>query len=339
MTMYSTRKELYKQLEEARSSKLLVFVTGDRQGLETQIAPDCLDLFSHHLDSFVDSNGGMPNKISLWLYSRGGITLTGWGIANLLKQFCRELEVIVFSKAHSTATLMCLGAEKIIMTKQATLGPIDPSINSPLNPQMPGAPVKTRVPVSVENVAGYIELAKKECGLKDTQSLAQIFLKLSENVHPLALGEVFRARGQIQMLADRLLSSNRSVSISKSKKKKLINILCREAGSHDFTISRREARGLGLIVETPTMEFYGLLKKIHDDISKELDLSSAFQTETYLGTTQNKTYSFKRCLLESISGSSHKFFTEGELKRVNLPQGGQGINDQRTFEGWKEDAS
>jgi len=336
--MYSVRKALYEKIEKERSSKVIVYVTGDRPGLEAQIAPDVLDLFTDHLDSFLDKDGNVPNKISLWLYSRGGITLAGWGIANLLRQFCRELEVIVFSKAHSTATLICLGADKIIMTKQATLGPIDPSVNSPLNPQMPGRPLDVKVPVSVENVAGYIDLAKKECNLKDKSSLVQIFLKLSENVHPLALGEVFRARGQIQMLADRLLSK-RNCSINLLKKKKIINILCREAGSHDFTISRREARELGLTVETPTMELYGLLKQINDDITKELDLFNSFNGATYLGTNQSKNYTFKRCIIESVSGSSHKFITEGELKRINHPQSGPGINDQRTFEGWREDVS
>lgn len=336
--MYSARKSLYEKLEKERSSKIIVYITGDRPGLEAQIAPDVLDLFTHHLDSFLDKDGNIPNKISLWLYSRGGITLAGWGIANLLRQFCRELEVVVFSKAHSTATLICLGADKIVMTKQATLGPIDPSVNSPLNPQMPGQPPQIKVPVSVENVAGYIDLAKKECGLKDKSSLVQIFLKLSENVHPLALGEVFRARGQIQMLADKLLSKRNS-AINLLKKKKIINILCREAGSHDFTISRREARELGLTVETPTMQLYGLLKQIHDDISKELDLFNSFNGATYLGTAQNKAYTFKRCIIESVSGGSHKFITEGELRRINLPQGGSGINDQRTFEGWREDVN
>lgn len=335
--MYSARKTLYEKLEKERLSKIIVYITGDRPGLEAQIAPDVLDLFTHHLDSFLDKSGNIPNKISLWLYSRGGVTLAGWGIANLLRQFCRELEVIVFSKAHSTATLICLGADKIVMTKQATLGPIDPSVNSPLNPQMPGLPPQVRVPISVENVAGYIDLAKKECGLKDKNSLVQIFLKLSDHVHPLALGEVFRARGQIQMLADRLLSKRNS-TINMMKKKKIINILCREAGSHDFTISRREARELDLAVETPTMGLYGLLKQIHDDISKELDLFNSFTNATYLGTDQSKKYSFKRCIIESVSGSSHKFITEGELKRISLPQGGSGINDQRTFEGWREDA-
>lgn len=334
--MYTARKALYEELEGERTSKVIVYITGDRPGLETQIAPDALDLFTHHLDFFLDKDGNIPNRISLWLYSRGGITLAGWGIANLLRQFCRELEVIVFSKAHSTATLICLGADKIVMTKQATLGPIDPSVNSPLNPQMPGQAAQIRVPVSVENVAGYIDLAKKECGLKDKNSLVQIFLKLSENVHPLALGEVFRARGQIQMLADRLLSARKS-KIDESKKKKIINILCREAGSHDFTISRREARELGLNIETPTMKLYGLLKKIHDDISNELDLFNTYNSATYLGTDQNKKYTFERCIIESVSGGSHKFFTEGELHRVGLPQGGSGINDQRTFEGWRKE--
>ena len=140
------------------------------------------------------------------------------------------------------------------------------------------------------------------------------------------------------MLADRLLSKRKNL-INKLKKKKIINVLCREAGSHDFTISRREAREMGLDVETPTMELYGLLKQMHDDIVKELDLLSSYSQTTYLGTDQNKKYSFKRCLIESISGSSHKFITEGELKRISLPQGGGGINDQRTFEGWRQDVS
>ena len=42
------RLDLYKQLEEKRNSKLLVYITGTRQGLETQIANDVLPKFSEH---------------------------------------------------------------------------------------------------------------------------------------------------------------------------------------------------------------------------------------------------------------------------------------------------
>ena len=49
------RLELYNQLEELRNSKLLVYVTSTRQGLETQIANDILPKFSEHLDSIGDT--------------------------------------------------------------------------------------------------------------------------------------------------------------------------------------------------------------------------------------------------------------------------------------------
>ena len=336
--MYTTRKPLYQKLEEARKSKVLVYVTGDRPGLETQISHDVVDDFTNHLDSFVDAAGNFPPKISLWLYSRGGAISAGWRIANMLRQFCKELEIIIFSKALSTGTLIALAGDNIIMTKQATLGPIDPSVNSPLNPQRPGAKPEVRVPVSVENVAGYIELAKKEYGIKSEAALVQIFLKLSEHVHPLALGECCRARGQIQMLADKLLSQQ-NVKMSNAAKKKIVSILCREAGSHDFTISRSEAkRGLGLKVETPSMELYALLKQIHDDISKELELNLRFDAGIHLGTAANKAYCFKRGIIESLTGGSQKFITEGQLSRVQTQQG-SGLQTQCTFEGWRNDES
>ena len=131
--MYADRIPLVQNLERLRDSKVLVYVTGDRPGMETQIHSEALDYFADHLDTF-----GLPRRISLYLYSRGGETLAGWSIVNLVRHFCDEFEVIVPSKARSTATLMALGANKIIMTKQATLGPIDPSVNSPFNPQLPG---------------------------------------------------------------------------------------------------------------------------------------------------------------------------------------------------------
>ena len=41
------RLDLYKKLEKARDSKLLVYITSTRGNLETQIANDILPKFSH----------------------------------------------------------------------------------------------------------------------------------------------------------------------------------------------------------------------------------------------------------------------------------------------------
>jgi hypothetical protein len=141
------------------------------------------------------------------------------------------------------------------MTKQATLGPIDPSINTSLNPVVKNGTADMRVPVSVEAVKGYMTFAK-EFGIEDAKSLSEIFCKLSEKVHPLVLGQVYRARAQIKMLAKKLLATQIRDTQSIEK---IIDFLCSDSGSHDYTINRREAKDLGLNIIKPDEKMYNLI--------------------------------------------------------------------------------
>jgi Serine dehydrogenase proteinase len=327
--MYADRKPLYAKLEKSRNSRVLTYVTGDRRQMETQIHAEAMDHFLHHLDAIGD-----VEKISLFLYTRGGETLAAWSLVNMIRQFCKELEVIVPFKAHSAGTLMSLAANKIVMTKQATLGPIDPSVNTPLNPQIVGAPPQARVPVSVEDVNGFIEFAKT--ALKEDQ-LNTAFQALAGNVHPLVLGNAFRARGQIRMLAKKLMGDRFP---DEDKARKILEFLCSESGSHDYTINRREAGDqLGLPIEKPNDELYGLIKEIYDDIAKELELTTPYDPNVLLGGQGAATYSVPRSLVESVDGGSHAFVSEGNLARQQVQvQPGvvqNAIRDDRTFEGWR----
>jgi len=116
----------------------------------------------------------------------------------------------------SAGTLMALGADKIVMTKQAALGPIDPSLpNHPLAPMTSSASgLPARVPVSAEAVRGYIDEVKKD--VTDAASLAAVWTHLASNIHPLVLGDVFRAGGQIRTLAGELIAG-RSPTLINSK--------------------------------------------------------------------------------------------------------------------------
>lgn len=67
---YKDRKSLLQKWEKARGALALLFVTGDRPGLETQVHSEVLDFFSQHLDGI-----GTVKKISLFLHTRGGSTL------------------------------------------------------------------------------------------------------------------------------------------------------------------------------------------------------------------------------------------------------------------------
>ena len=332
--MYNQRKQLYQQLEAARGSRVLTYVTGDRRGLETCIASEVYDFFVNHLDTF-----GPVKRVSFYLYTRGGDTLAAWSIVNLIRQFADEIEVIVPSKCHSAGTLMCLGANRIIMTKQATLGPIDPSVNNPLNPQIPGGAADAKAAVSVEAINGFIEMARKQCGFRWFGSHKTIVEILAQKVHPLVLGQVYRTKTQIQMLARCLLEHQVK---ERAKVNAIIDFLCSESGSHDYTIHRREARDkLGLKIEKPSNDLYALIKKIYDDIEAELSLASPFDPNSLIGNQNAVQYQLRRCLVESTTGGSHFFVSEGQMVRQQLqPQPGvikNTIQDQRQFEGWKHD--
>ena len=335
MSETDSRKQLLREVEKERESNVILYVTGDRQGLETQIGHDVIDLFVDHLDSI-----GPVKKISLILYTSGGNTSAAWNLVNLIHMFCDDFEVIAPGKCRSAGTLISLGANRIVMTKQATLGPIDPTLQHPLGPAIPGAPnPEARAGVSVEAVYGYLDAIRDR---KEAQEAieAQALLDLSNKVHPLVLGQIFRSRQQIRDLAQRLLSRQ---NIEARKSEQIIDFLCSESGSHDYTINRREAEHLGLQIEKCTETLYQVLRKVQESFSAQMELRKPYDINT-LAVSGSKSYEFTRAVIESPKHGAHHFITAGEVETtefVQRPQGGPpakqiAIRDQRKFDGWRE---
>jgi hypothetical protein len=343
--MYSERLPLYQSLETLRNSKVLVYITGDRPGLGTQIHPEVLSFFSDHLDTI--TNKRRIPKISLFLYTSGGFTMAAWSIVNLLKQFCNEYEVIIPSKAHSAGTIIALGADKIILTKQATLSPIDPSINGPLNP-VPANPNYINqngispVPVSVEAISGFFNFIKYDLGITKKSELNKILLNLGDKIHPLVIGDSYRAKKQIHQIATNLLKNK----IKNNKQRKnAIKFLTEDSGSHDYTICRDEVISkLGLPVEKPNDELYDVIKQIYNNISEELELCNPFNPISLFNIpAENVPYSLRQALIESNGSGSHVFLREGIFHKIIAPNQ-LGIqqelfNEQVIFEGWRHELS
>lgn len=331
--MLEQRKALYREIGAARGSSVIAYVTGDRPNREAQIAKDAVDHFGSLLDELK-----APGKISLFLYTRGGDTLAAWSLVNLLREFCDELEVLIPSKCTSAGTLIGLGADRIVMAKQAYLGPIDPSINGPLNPPLPGGLPNARYPLSVEDVAGYMDLARDEGGLS-SEGLATVFSKLAQEVHPLALGQVKRARGQIQALAKKLLIKHMKDAETIER---IVKILCTDAGSHDYAIYRAEARReLGLNIETPTQELYEWMKAVLMDVRSEMDLDVPFNAVTLATSAgappQTVSYTCPRVFIETADNGAYHYTTSGSVSSVVDPNSQQVmIREEVKSDGWRK---
>lgn len=61
---------------------------------------------------------------------------------------------------------------------------------------------------------------------------------MSESIHPLVIGEAYRSKDQIKMIAGKLLKPQIK---NEEYINQIISFLCSESGGHDYTINRREA--------------------------------------------------------------------------------------------------
>jgi len=305
------RVELIHRIEEKTKSRILVYITGDRRGLETKIAFDVFPFCLQHL-----SKMGHQEKISLYLYSTGGITMAGYALVNLIREYCNFFDVIIPFKALSCATLIALGADNIVLSKMAQLSPIDPSVQSPLGPippKMTSTSMQMPIPVSVEDVIGYLDLAKEQ-GFKNEETLIKVFEELSKKVHPLILGQVFRTRQQIVFLAKNLLRHHIS---DEDKINGITNIIYKGRFSHDYIIGHKEAVKIGLSVTEPNPDLEEDIMDLFLQYNELLELSRPYNPETILGVDEVSTGVFNRAIIESV-GLTHVFRTIKEVKRTQI---------------------
>lgn len=337
-------KDLIAKIEEKRKSKVIALFLGDRGTLETKIHSEVLPYFFMMLKDKKDK----IQPVDLFLYSTGGITTAGWGIANLLNEFAEYYSVLIPFKAYSTATLIAMGAKEIYMTEVGQLSPIDPSVNSPYNPIapgfqfMPGVPPPGPIPllpVPVEDCISYFNFARQGAGIKKNEDITKVFQLLVEKIHPLALGGVYRANEQIKMLSKKLLEKHVK---DPTKVEQIINILTKELYSHDYIISRREAKDILGLPVIYNEEIEGLVWQLFLLYSEQSELMKPFIPEVEFASltgsgTDIKTY--YRGFIES-GEKCYSFISERRLNEITITRPGIGpekaIRMNNIFEGWRE---
>jgi len=233
------QKELITQIQTIRHSKVIAYITGDRQPIGAIIAEDAVRPLYEHLLSV-----GQSTKIDLLLYSRGGDVSVPWRVVSMFREFCDDFSVLVPYKAHSAATLISLGADRIIMGKKAELSPIDPTLRKMTIGETTGPPQE----ISVEDVNSYISFIRERANINDQSALAQMVSILANNLAPLTLGSVNRQNSHIRLVARKLLTS-RKEKLEEAKISSIIDTLTEKIYSHGHAIGRKEAQEIGLPIE------------------------------------------------------------------------------------------
>jgi ClpP class serine protease len=158
-----------------------------------------------------------PNEqpIDVILHTPGGLALAALQIAYALNAHKGKVTVFVPHFAMSGGTLIALAADEIVMSEHAALGPIDPQID--------GLPAASIIKVAGEKPLSDIDdrtLMLADLGQKATEQLKRSACELLR--HPLS-------DEAAQGLAEKLTSGR---------------------WTHDYPITAREAKELGLPIST-----------------------------------------------------------------------------------------
>jgi hypothetical protein len=322
------RTAIIKQIEGLRKSKVITYLTSDRQGpFNARIATDVIPLISKQLRIVKK----VPS-IDLFLYSAGGDTMVPWRLVSMIREYCDKFSVLVPYKAHSAASMIALGADEIVMSDLSELSPIDPStanvFNPILNPADPMNP-QNRIPISVEDVMAYFDLAKNKFGIKNDEDLTSVFAKFIEanpQIHPLALGNVNRIHNLIRVLARRLIKSHNGgvKKMNDDEIEKIVDYFTEKLYSHQYFIGRNEARedlGLKTVVNADDT-LAKAMTDLYEAYQEELDFGKVWNPENELGvnTMQNRK-DYKIAYIEGSQLSNYyDISVEYRKQQVNIMQ-------------------
>jgi hypothetical protein len=318
--MPNSIRELIQKLQDVRESKVLLYFLSDRRstvpipGMNTVLAGEPQLIIYDHLRTI----GHVP-KLDLVIHTRGGTLDSVWPLVSICREMSEHFSVLVPMASHSAGTLLCLGAEQVLMGTSASLSPIDPTTSNLFNPpDNRGIPK----PISVEDVISYFRLARDESkgtGLHDQQHILEIFKQLTNSVSPLALGNVNRVHTQIRLLAEKLLNLNSARFGSKEHVNKIVKVLTEELYSHSHQIGISEAIELfgDKFIQKPTIEVEQAMWDIFEWCATAFKLRSTFSIKEWIGANTQKTLDVVGAVL--VSENLNHAFTSTVIIR-QLPE-------------------
>ncbi|MFD8104002.1 hypothetical protein ACFV24_31135 [Nocardia fluminea] len=173
------------------------------------------------------------------LASPGGDGETAIRMVRSMQARCTELTVLVPDMAKSAATILCLGANRIVMGPGGDLGPVDPQF------QLGG-----RALASAKEIVEAIDEAEKR--IAATPETFPLFATLLADVNMLMVEQARSALSRSQALVIEALSSNkmREKEEVEALAQRLAEPLITDPASHSAVISAEAARSFGLPAES-----------------------------------------------------------------------------------------
>lgn len=234
-----TIKDAVTSIEKIRNSTLISYMAGQN----ALVGPEDAGMLVDTIEMVLPEERKIE-KLDLFLHSPGGFLDSAYKIIRICKEYCKEFNVIIPLAAKSAATVIALGANEIVMTVFAELGPIDPIIQHPYKPNV-------RVPArSIKDFFTFLASTETDKIVVDTQFKTQ----MSSILDPYLIGSYQTALNSSKQIAEILLKEN-ALKDRPEKVSDAVKMLTEYYYSHSYVIDRNEARNIGLnVVNSDSVE-------------------------------------------------------------------------------------
>jgi hypothetical protein len=198
---------------------------------------------------------GPQQRIALLVKSDGGSGMASLRLVHLLRQYAKRLTVIAPLNCASAATMLALGADTIQMGPLSYLTAVDTSLEHDLSPL---DHTNQLVPVSNDEVDRVIRLWKETVGRRGDS--VNPYQELYKYLHPLVIGALDRASSLSLMLCREILGYHMRDA---RKAQRIARRLNSSYPAHQYPITSREARKLGLNVRDIPKDLEPLLQELN----------------------------------------------------------------------------
>lgn len=236
-----TIMEAVENVEDYFETDLIAHVSVIGSPLASITHDDCIildDLLNGLKPKYEGENGKKFKKITLFLHSGGGILEAAIKFVDIIEYYANHFDVIVPMMAKSAATLISLSAENLFMTPVSELGPVDPIIQNPANPNI-------QVPArSIDDLIKYYSEERKAAGTKTRTDVDDILLDKIRNLDTYLLGSYKSALAFSKSQIEEKLKNK-----IKDKPELLVGAIhefTEKHPSHSFPITFQKLQGYGL---------------------------------------------------------------------------------------------
>lgn len=252
---------------------------------------------------------GPTERLDLVLCTTGGFVTTTRRIALLLREYARQLTILVPYRARSAGTLLCLSADELVLTPLSELSPLDPCISAV------DGPPNAQGMISAADIRAFRDMSEDWFGVTREEDRLQVLALIAQRFFPTSLSTFYRSDRLIREVARELLRYQ--LPGQDAEAQRIADQLAGGYHSHDYGITRSEARALGLRVHHASAREEVLLWELWQACRQQMAAYPGQEPQELVG------------LIATIT------FQAREVHRWITPQGAQGGPVSLT--GWEID--